>query len=258
MLLYNVLTEKIGNDIIIYMEHHNEKQNNNPDYFLPFSIIVAAAMIAGAWVYTAGLEKGVSKNVENNAVEENTEEVSIENMKAIAASDHILGNPNAPIKIVEFSDMECPFCKRFHFDMKKITNDYPGKVAWVYRHYPIDQLHSKARKTAEATECANELGGNEKFWDYLDRYFEVTPSNNQINLSQLSVIAKEIGLDKAKFETCLNSGKYAAHVEEDFKDALNSGARGTPYSVVIVPDGKKYPVSGALEDQVRLIIDQAL
>ena len=141
--------------------------------------------------------------------------------------------------------------------MTEIIKNNKGKVAWIYRHYPIDQLHSKARKTAEATECANELGGNEKFWVYLDKYFEVTPSNNQINLSQLPIIAKEIGLDKAKFEACLDSGKYATHVEEDFKDALNSGARGTPYSIVIAPDGKKYPVSGALPEQINLIIDQA-
>ena len=243
------------------MEHHSEKQeNNNPDYFLPFSIIVAAAMIAGAWIYTAGSEKSPAKNgaAENNAIEEDAGEASAENVKAIAAGDHIFGDPNAPIKIVEFSDMECPFCKRFHFDMTEIIKNNKGKVAWIYRHYPIDQLHSKARKTAEATECANELGGNEKFWVYLDKYFEVTPSNNQINLSQLPIIAKEIGLDKAKFEACLDSGKYATHVEEDFKDALNSGARGTPYSIVIAPDGKKYPVSGALPEQINLIIDQAL
>ncbi|MBI5079406.1 DsbA family protein [Candidatus Wolfebacteria bacterium] len=243
------------------MEHHSEKQENNaPDYFLPFSIIVAAAMIAGAWIYTSGLEKSPAENkiAENGTNEINAGAENIENIKAIAANDHIFGNPNASIKIVEFSDMECPFCKRFHSDMKKIIGDYPGKVAWIYRHYPLDQLHSKARKSAEAAECANELGGNEKFWVYLDGYFEVTPSNDQINLSQLPVIADKIGLDKAKFETCVNSGKYSAHVEENFKDALNSGARGTPYSIVIAPDGKKYPVSGALPEQIRLVIDQAL
>src|SRR5207249_6414117 len=78
-----------------------------------------------------------------------------------------------------------------------------GKVVWVYRHFPIDSLHSKARKEAQASECAAALGGNEAFWAYSDKLFEVTPSNNRLDLAQLPRIAQEIGLDRAQFETCL-------------------------------------------------------
>src|SRR3989344_5485116 len=101
-----------------------------------------------------------------------------------------------PIAIVEYSDLECPFCKTFQKTLHQIMDEYgeSGKVAWVYRHFPLAQLHTKAAKEAEATECAAELGGNAAFWKYADRLFEVTPSNNNLELSQLPVIAAEVGL----------------------------------------------------------------
>ena len=105
----------------------------------------------------------------------------------VTPADHILGNPNAEVFIVEYSDLECPFCKQFHKSMLEIMSEYgaEGKVAWVYRHFPLDQLHSKARKEAEATECATELGGNDAFWEYTNKIFEITPSNNGLNLELL-------------------------------------------------------------------------
>ena len=69
--------------------------------------------------------------------------------------------------------------------MQKIVADYKGQVAWVYRHFPIDSLHSRARKEAEATECANEFGGNTVFWQYLDKIFELTPSNDGLDPAEL-------------------------------------------------------------------------
>ena len=186
-------------------------------------------------------------------------------VKPVDGEDHILGNPGAPVKLVEFSDFECPFCKRFHRTMKRLMDEYgkDGKVAWVYRHFPLDSLHSKARKEAQAAECANELGGNEAFWAYSDRLFEVAPSNDRLDLALLPRIAQEIGLDRAKFEACLEGdsrgGKYAAHIEADVQDATASGGTGTPYSLVIAPNGKTFPINGAQPyAAVKAIIDLAL
>ncbi len=185
--------------------------------------------------------------------------------KPVDGEDHILGNPDAPVKLVEFSDFECPFCKRFHRTMKRLMDEYgeEGKVAWVYRHFPLDELHSKARKEAQAAECANELGGNEAFWAYSDRLFEVTPSNDRLDLALLPRIAQEIGLDRAKFAACLEGdsrgGKYAAHIEADVQDATASGGTGTPYSLVIAPNGKTFPINGAQPlAALKSIIDLAL
>jgi protein-disulfide isomerase len=85
----------------------------------------------------------------------------------ITAEDHVNGDINAPIKIVEYSDIDCPFCKRFHSTLEQVKALYGDKVVWVYRHFPITQLHPDSFKKSHATECVAELGGNDKFWQYL-------------------------------------------------------------------------------------------
>lgn len=214
---------------------------------IPLAIIIAGAIIAGAVFY----------NKTPKAPEKNTNEPTIE----ITSNDHILGNPDAELTIIEYSDTECPFCKRFHVTMHQIMDAYgkDGKVNWVYRPFPLDQLHSKARKEAEAAECANELGGNEKFWAYLDKVYETTPSNNGLDENELPKIAGSIGLDVNKFNECLSSGKFATRVEESLQSGIKLGVSGTPLSIIVDKDGNKTPINGALPfTDVKTLIDQAL
>src|SRR3990167_2792024 len=235
------------------MDEQEKTAKSKTDYLLPISIIIAALLISGSWIYSAGL-----KNIDS------VSDVKIADKTAQLedfSQDHIRGNIDAPVKIVEFSDMECPFCKKFHQTMLQVMEEYGnnGQVAWIYRHFPIEQLPSKAKKSAEASECAGELGGNNAFWKYLDKYFEITPSNNQIDLAELPKIAESIGLNKTQFENCLNSGKYSEKIEAQIQDAENSGARGTPYSIVIDKNGKKYTINGAYPyEDVRQMIESAL
>jgi len=135
-----------------------------------------------------------------------------------------------------------------------------GKVAWVYRHFPLISLHPKAPQEAAATECAAEIGGELKFWEYTDRLFEITPSNNRLDLTLLPQIAEDVGLDREEFITCLESGRTLAKVEEDLKDALGSGGTGTPHTILISKDGKNaLPLRGAQSfDTVKAQIEQLL
>ncbi len=179
-------------------------------------------------------------------------------IKPVTDDDWVRGDRKAKISIIEFSDTECPFCKRFHPTMQQIVKEYDGKVNWVYRHFPLTSIHPKAQKEAEATECAGELGGNDGFWAYLDRLFEVTPSNNRLDLATLPDIAEYVGLDRQKFEECLESGRYAKKVQDHANQALAAGAKGTPYSVIVAGD-KKIPVSGAVPvEKIRSILDSLL
>lgn len=91
----------------------------------------------------------------------------------IASDEYIRGNPNAPITIVEFSDLQCPFCKRFHPTVQQALSEYGDQVRWVYKHYPIDQLHPHARPAAEASECIGEQKGADGFWQFIDAVFAV-------------------------------------------------------------------------------------
>lgn len=230
---------------------------------IPTAIILAGLLIAGA-VYLGTSKSGGNVAVNDSQPQPVAQQAgNLDQMAKITGNDHIRGNPDAPVKIVEYSDFECPFCKRFHETMKQVMDEYgkDGQVAWVYRHFPLDQLHPvKARKEAVATECAAELGGNDAFWKYADRFFELTPSNNQTNIDTvLPQIAKEIGLDDAKFASCLASKKYDAHIEENVQNAVATGGNGTPWSIVVGKNGKQYPLSGAQPyTSVKQLIDLAL
>ncbi|MEK7664201.1 MAG: thioredoxin domain-containing protein [Patescibacteria group bacterium] len=223
------------------------------------SIIIGSILISGAILYNNFASNKSSNDISIN--QQNGDIESLDAMAEISEKDHIRGDRNASVKIVEYSDTECPFCKRFHETMKQVMNEYgaSGKVAWVYRQFPLTQLHPKAPKEAEALECANELGGNDKFWSYTDRLFEITPSNNSLDPAELPKIAQYVGLNVSKFNTCLNSGKYASHVADDAKDANATGGNGTPWSIVVAKNGKKYPLSGSQPyESVKQLIEIAL
>ncbi len=232
---------------------------------VPVAIIVSGIIVALAILATKsnpnGSKYGVGGGLENGpGIVEPIKPTDI-SLRPVTNEDHIRGSLDATVKFVVFSDPECPFCKRFHVTMKQVMNDYSqgNKVAWIYRNFPLDALHSKARKESEALECANELGGGDKFWRYLDRLMEITPSNNQLDPVELSNIAKYAKLDSGRFMTCLNSGRYAIKVQKDIDDATSAGGRGTPYSVIVSANGKKFPVDGALPyESVKKMIETAL
>lgn len=228
-------------------EKKSEVQASVTALTIPIAIVVAGALIAGAVIYSSGKTPTTANAPQPQQVAQQTGD--LEAMTPVSAKDHIRGNPNAPVKIVEYSDFECPFCKAIHPTLQRIMDEYgkDGKVAWVYRHFPLEQLHPvKARKEAIATECAAELGGNDAFWKYADRFFELTPSNNRTDIDAvLPQIAKEIGLDEAKFASCFASNRYDAHIEEEVQNAVATGGNGTPWSILVAADGRKFPISGA-------------
>ena len=174
----------------------------------------------------------------------------------INANDHIRGDKNALVTLVEFSDFQCPFCKRFNPTMERVMDEYKGKVRWIYRHFPLG-FHKNAQKSAEASECAGEQG---KFWEYLDKAFENSQADGTgLNTDDLKKYAKELGLDINKFDSCLSSGKFAGKVKSDMASGQAAGVNGTPGTVIIDKDGNTQLIRGALPfEQVKAKIDAAL
>lgn len=241
----------------------NKKQSRFEDLSIPIAIVFAGLLIAGAIFFSDSRSTGqeaANVNMQNQQ-EQGGKKAPVSVLK-LTKEDHVLGNPNADILFIEYSDTECPFCKRFHTTMLQVMDNYgkSGSVAWVYRHWPLDQIHPKARKEAEALECANEIGGNDIFWKYVDNIFEITPGNNGLDASQLPVIAATVGLDTKKFNACLSSGKYAERIQKDFESGITAGVQGTPFSIVYnQKTGKQMPVNGALSyEEVKTIIDRVM
>jgi protein-disulfide isomerase len=220
---------------------------------VPAAIVISGIVIAIAIVWSVG-----KSNTEPVANEPETMG-DLEALRPVTANDHVRGDLKAPVMIVEYSDPECPFCKRFHETMQAIVKKYDGKVSWTYRHFPLAELHKKAQKESEATECAAKIGGSGMFWNYTDALYAATPSNDGLAASELPKIASNLGLDVAKFNTCLESGEMAKRVNADRENAMATGGNGTPWSILIGPDGMKHAINGAQPmEEITKLIDLAL
>ena len=229
------------------------------DLLIPMAIVVAGIAI-GLGLYLSGDITQNKVAATDQQVEKNIDTTS--KIDPVTEADHIRGNVNAPVKFVEFSDFECPFCKRQHETLKALFEKLdPEKVAWVYRQFPLEQLHPvKAMSVAMASECVNELGGDDAFWLFTDRYFEETLTNNKTDIETLiPILVTETGVNKQAFNTCFESEKYKSKIEANIADAVETGGRGTPWSIIIGPTGKTYPINGALPASViEKTIEQAL
>ena len=183
-------------------------------------------------IFTGGFGRSDGATVVNNDENQGNEiPTGIANVNAedYTDDDPVLGKNNAPLTIIEFSDFQCPYCKRFRdqtFDLIKENYIDTGKVKLVYRDFPLSSIHPMAQKAAEASECADEQG---KFWEYHDKIFA---GQSSLSIDNLKQWANDLGLDTAKFNSCLDSGKYESEVKNDLSDGSAAGGRGTPYFLV--------------------------
>ena len=172
----------------------------------------------------------------------------------IKDSDYVRGTKGAPVSIVSYSDLECPYCQRFHPSLLQAISEYQGKVAVVLRHFPLS-FHQNAQKEAEGAECVGKLGGADKYWKYIDTIFERTTANGTgFALANLPKLAKELGVNEAKFKSCLDGGEMQAKVQADQAEGSGYGVQGTPTTFV-----NGTAVEGAAPyEQLKAAIDQAL
>lgn len=173
----------------------------------------------------------------------------------ISDDDHVRGNPNAQIAIIEYSDFECPFCGRFHPTMQQVLEAYPNDVKWVYRHFPLS-FHPQAQPAAVASECINELGGNDAFWAFADEAFA---NQGSLGTALYEKIAQDQGIDLEAFRSCVGSGKYTTEIAQELSAGQAAGVTGTPGSFLIDANGQAQLISGAVPYvQVQAVIDAAL
>lgn len=233
--------------------------------------IVASFLIGSLWTKVKMLEKGGS-TVAGAQVDAGGNNAGADAAAAqppapqaaakkpeVTTDDRIRGNKNAKVALIEYSDMECPFCKRFHPTMQQVLKEYGDKVKWVYRDYPLD-FHQNAQKEAEAGWCINEFGGNDAFWKYADLLFERTTSNGTgFALEKLGPLAKEVGVDQAKFQSCLDAGKYAKKVKDQMAKGTEEGVSGTPGTIILAENGETQLIPGALPfEQIKPMVDATL
>lgn len=227
------------------------------DLLIPISIVIAGIAVGAGMYFSGGAAQpganGLAAAEPVKAVD-NTGKIN-----PVTESDHIKGNPDAPIKIVEYSDFDCPFCSRFHDSMKIVTEKYGDNVAWVYRQFPLEQLHPQAPAVAVASECVAELGGNDAFWVFTDGYFAARGAgDNTAHGELIAQLVTKAGVSSASFTECFDSGRHITSVQADMDNAIETGGGGTPWSILIGPSGKTYPINGALPQQaIEQVIELA-
>lgn len=206
-------------------------------YGVPIAIVIAGVLIAGA-VFWAG----------------NGGAYASDNFRMPSKADHVRGNSDAPIAIVEFSDLECSFCAQIHPTLGRIVEEQTD-VKWIFRHFPLSAIHGQALSAAVASECIAANAGNDAFWSFTDAAFA---NQRQLGDAWYEEQAASFGIDAAAFERCMNDKKIVAGIQADLDEATGTGGRGTPYVVVVTPKGDLIPFSGALSyAQISAVIEQA-
>jgi protein-disulfide isomerase len=199
---------------------------NKQSFFLGLSAgVILASLVMLAFVFGGGdlpAEKQAGTDSQLKSQSKTTNQLNKKAEVKVTDDDHFRGNKNAPVVIVEFSDIQCSYCSRFHQSMKQLVANYPNDIKWVFKHFPLDAMHPFARKAAEATECASDQG---KFWELLDKYYD---NQGQLSEAYIKQAAKEVGLEEKAFNDCFDHGKYAKKVEENFAYGKTLGVRGTP------------------------------
>ncbi len=222
---------------------------------IPAAIIVAGALIAGALLYAFVYVPKQQVAAPAAAVQQASEK----DIPAVSNEDHRRGGSNPKLTLVEYSDLECPFCSSFHPVINQITEEYGDQVAWVYRHFPLTQIHAEAFPAAEAAECVASLKGNDAFWRFIDGVFA---GQATIGTDLYHALAGKEGIAIAEFDACMNADTHVAKIQQQFNDAVASGGTGTPYTVILNAEGKtvgafpgalKYP---QMKAQIETLLKQ--
>ena len=215
---------------------------------IAIAIVAAGALIGGAIFLSANFNKSNNQGNQLGTTTQTAEQAAAQQAELakksaeVTETDHIRGSADAKIFLVEYSDLDCPYCSQAHETLKQIVVQYNGEVAWVYRHFPLTSLHPYAETKAQASECVAELGGNNAFWNFVDAYFPV--QDPRAGVEAAVSVASAQGINVNQLNTCITSDKHKNKVQEQFDNAVESGGRGTPY--VVITDGENFvPVEGA-------------
>ena len=166
----------------------------------------------------------------------------------VGPGDHLLGDPDAPVTLVEYGDFECPYCARAHAAIQEVLRRLGGDVRFAFRHFPLAELHLRALPAAEAAEAAGAQG---KLWPMHDLLFE---NQDALEPEDLVGYAEALGLDVARFTTELATHAHLDKVREDFRSGVRSGVHGTPTFFI---DGARFDAPWEVETLTAAVQEAA-
>ncbi|MEZ0208630.1 MAG: DsbA family protein [Candidatus Paceibacterota bacterium] len=220
----------------------------------PLAIIIASVILGGSHIIYGALAQG---NATSASV--------LFAGKPVDASDYVEGNEKSKVTIVEYSDPECPFCVTLYPTLKQIRDEYKDKISFVYRHFPLTQIHPHAFDESKAIACAGILGGKDMYYEYMDALYNYKSAQQttQLPVTGKTDLALNVGLDKVAFENCLANPTTGAIIDAATNDGVQAGVQGTPSTFILLKTKKGYEtitmVDGARPyEYVKAAVDEAL
>ncbi len=222
---------------------------NLQNWFLPGAILAAGILLAIS-VYAV-------RSTTDIVVPQGDPEA----VRPVRPEEHILGNPEAVVKVVTYADIDCAACKEFQQTMAQVMTEYGpnGQVAWVYRHLPLIDIHVYAKSHAEAAECVASLGGEGSFWRFIDLIQAIAPNQSEFLPEGYPVVVQQLGIPQASFDQCMATHQFASRVEDDFGNALDTGADSAPYVVLLIHGNDPITIEGGLSyETMKKLLDDSI
>lgn len=227
-----------------------DEQKSRQQHLIPAAILLTGIIIAFSIYYSNGnTDRNPTLTEKNQETAGNFANKTVADVLTLKNDDFVLGNPNTVNTIIEYGDFQCPFCGRFYSTTEQeLKEKYvkTGKAKFVWRDFAF--LGEESLWASEAARCA---GDQEKFWQYHDYLFENQKGENQGAFSKdnLKKFAKNLGLNTADFNQCLDSGKYKQVTEDQTKEGRDLGINGTPTTFIngeIIVGAQPFSVFGDL------------
>ncbi len=221
----------------------------------PIAIIIASIIISGGLMGYGVITQSDSSNSKSN----------IFAGRPVDDTDYIEGNEDSKVIVVEYSDPECPYCVQVSPTIKKVREEYSDKIAFVYRHFPLTQIHPHALDESQAISCAGAVGGSKKYYEYIDAFYDYKMSKQTTQLTKTGKedFARSIGIDMQTFTKCMTTKQTEQVVIDSINDGVTAGVQGTPSTFVLLKTRKGYEVVSMVDgarpyEFFKAVIDEAL
>ena len=230
-----------------------EKNNNLTIVILLIIVFVVGFLGGSLWTENKLLKSGSGTvAVKDTADEEEAAETALKNIPEVTDQDHIRGNKDAKVVLIEYSDYQCPYCNKFHPTMKEVMDNYGDQIAWVYRHFPLS-FHPYAQILGEASECVAAYAGNDAFWTFSDDIY-ASMSDESIydedgeTISDETILSKAVnaGANRDEIAKCLDNSEMTNKVKNQAAAGGQAGITGTPGTVIVSEKGGYELIPGAL------------
>lgn len=225
-------------------EKHARSENNKSKFGIPVAIIIGAVIVSGAIIFSqkgSGNAPAANDKTGTGQVVNDENAVTDITIPEVSENDHVLGNPNAKVVLVEYADFNCHFCGEMHKTLEKVIKEkgQSGEIAWVYRHFPI--ISPDSPSLAVSSECVAKTGNNDAFWKFANKLFH---DREDASTKKVLTFVAEVGVDVNAYSECIKSGEMVAKVQEQATSIMDKNIQGTPHIFVLV-NGKMGQIGGA-------------